>query len=103
MTAYVVIVRERTIDASALSRYRKLAPLARARHPLIPIAFYGEHEVLEGAPAEGVAILSFPTMAAARAWYASDEYQTALPHRREGSVSRVFLVAGNDGDTGAPG
>jgi uncharacterized protein (DUF1330 family) len=103
MTAYVVIVRERTIDATALGRYRNLAPLAREMHPLTPIAFYGEHEVLEGTPAEGVAILFFSIMAAARAWYSSDEYQAALPHRREGSVSHVFLVAGNDEAPGVSG
>ncbi|WP_027780412.1 DUF1330 domain-containing protein [Paraburkholderia caledonica] len=103
MTAYVVIVREQTLDGKSLGRYRELAPLARHVHPVTPIAFYGEHEALEGASAEGVAILSFPTMTAARAWYASDEYQAALPHRLKGSVSRVLLVAGNDEAPGASG
>lgn len=96
MTAYAVIIRERTTDADALERYRETAPLARAKHPVTPIAFYGPHEVLEGEAVEGVAILSFPTMAAARSWYSSPEYQAALPHRIQGSVSRVVLVAGTD-------
>lgn len=96
MTAYVVIVRERTTDPDALQRYRERAPLAREAHPLTPIAFYGSHETLEGPDAEGVAILSFPSMAAARAWYSSPEYQAALPHRLQGSVSRTILVAGKD-------
>lgn len=43
-----------------------------------------------------MAILGFDTMAAARAWYASPQYQAALPHRLAGSVSRVFLVAGTE-------
>ncbi|ALK32474.1 DUF1330 domain-containing protein [Burkholderia plantarii] len=103
MTAYLVIVREQTIDSTSLSRYRNLAALARDRHPLTPLAYYGEHAVLEGTPAEGVAILSFPTMSAARAWYGSHEYQAALPHRRKGSVSRVLLVAGNDETDSATG
>lgn len=96
MTAYAVIIRERTTDPDALARYRETAPLAREKHPVTPIAFYGPHEVLEGDPAEGVAILSFPTMAAARAWYSSPEYQPALSHRQHGSISRVILVAGTD-------
>ncbi|MBS1020229.1 MULTISPECIES: DUF1330 domain-containing protein [Gluconobacter] len=96
MTAYVVIVRERTTDPDALQRYRDRAPKAREIHPLTPLAFYGPQDVLEGEDAEGVAILSFASMAAARAWYASPEYQAALPHRLAGSVSRVFLVAGTD-------
>ena len=96
MSAYVVLVRERTTDAAALQRYRDRAPLAREAHPSQPIAFYEEHETLEGDDVEGVAILRFPSMAAARAWYASPEYQAALPHRQDGSVSRVILVAGSD-------
>lgn len=94
MTAFAVITRERTTDPDALAEYREKAPLARAKHPATPLAFYGPHAVLEGEPVEGVAILSFPTMAAARAWYSSPEYQAALPHRQRGSVSRVLLVAG---------
>jgi uncharacterized protein (DUF1330 family) len=96
VTAYVVIVRERTTDPDALARYREQAPLARVVHPLTPAAFYGPHETLEGDDAEGVAILSFVSMAAARAWYSSPEYQAALPHRTAGSISRVILVAGTD-------
>lgn len=96
MTAYAVIIRERTTDPEALARYRERASAAREKHPVTPIAFYGPHEVLEGASVEGVAILSFPTMAAARAWYSSPEYQAALPHRQQGSISRVMFVAGLD-------
>jgi uncharacterized protein (DUF1330 family) len=96
MTAYAIILRERTTDAAALALYREKAPLARDKHPATPIAFYGPHEVVEGDTLEGVAILSFPTMAAARAWYSSPEYQAALPHRIQGSASQVVLVAGID-------
>jgi uncharacterized protein (DUF1330 family) len=96
MTAHVVIVRERTTDPDALARYRDRAPLARAAHSMTSTAFYGPHETLEGDDAEGVAILTFPSMAAARAWYSSPEYQSALPHRLAGSISRVILVAGID-------
>jgi len=102
MTAYVVYIRERTTDAEALARYREAAPRAREGHPLTPIAYYGPHEVLEGEPVDGVAILSFPTMAAARAWYSSPEYQAALPHRLQGSTGTMLLVAGTD-EPGAPG
>ena len=96
MTAYAIFVRERTTDPDAMEKYRELAPRAREFHPLTPLAFYGEHEALEGPDAEGVAILSFPSMAAARAWYGSPEYQAALPNRIKGSESRVILVAGLD-------
>lgn len=96
MTAYVVILRERTTDPVALQRYRDRAPKARDAHPLSPLAFYGLQDVLEGEAPEGVAILGFASMEVARAWYSSPEYQAALPHRLAGSVSRVILVAGTD-------
>ena len=102
MTAYAVITRERTTDAEALARYREKAPLARGKHPVTPIAFYGAHEVLEGGAIEGMAILNFPTMAAARAWYSGPDYQAALAYRLQGSVSRVVLVAGVDEPVDAP-
>jgi uncharacterized protein (DUF1330 family) len=63
---------------------------------MTPTAFYGSHETLEGDDAERVAIRTFPTTEAARAWYFSPEYQAALPHRIAGSISRVLLVAGTD-------
>ncbi len=97
MTAYAVIVRERTTDPDELTRYREKAPLARQAHAVTPIAFYGPHDVLEGPPLEGAAILQFPSMEAARAWYDSPEYQAALTHRLKGSVSRVFLIEGAAG------
>lgn len=75
MSAYVVLIRERTTDPDALQRYRELAALARKTLPLTPLAFYGLHDALEGEAAEGVAILSFPSMAAARAWYGSLQYK----------------------------
>jgi uncharacterized protein (DUF1330 family) len=96
MTAYVVILRERTTDPDELERYREKAPLAREGHAVTPVAFYGEYEVLEGAPFEGAAILSFPSMDEARAWYASPAYQAARVHRQRGSDSRMFIVAGVD-------
>lgn len=39
----------------------------------LPLAFQGVHEVLEGEPVDGIAIVNFPSMAAVRAWYASPE------------------------------
>jgi uncharacterized protein (DUF1330 family) len=96
MSAYVVFVRDTVTDAEALDRYRELTPAARGAHPFEPLAFYGAHEVLEGDSVDGIAILSFSSMEAARAWYASPEYQAALPHRLSGSTGRMYLVEGTD-------
>ncbi|TQS69894.1 DUF1330 domain-containing protein [Rhodobacteraceae bacterium] len=94
MTAYVVMIREQTIDPQALERYRDTAPEARHGHDIAKLAFYGAQDVLEGPSFEGAAILAFPTMEAARAWYDSPAYQAALAHREAGSISRVFIIDG---------
>ena len=44
--------------------------------------------------ADGVVLLQFPTMEAAKAWYYSPAYQEALVHRLRASDSRVVLVEG---------
>lgn len=98
MSAFVVFIRDKVTDPEELDRYRDLTPAARDAHPLEPLAFYGAHEVLEGEPVDGVAILAFSSMEAARAWYDSPEYQEALPHRLRGATGKIYLVEGTDAD-----
>ncbi|WP_380872017.1 hypothetical protein ACFB49_29690 [Sphingomonas sp. DBB INV C78] len=97
MTAYAVLVRQKTKDIGALSVYAEKATAARAGHALTPLALYGEYEQLEGDAAEGAVIISFPTMAEARAWYHSPAYQEALAYRQAGGDYSVFLIEGADG------
>ena len=54
----------------------------------------GELEVLEGAWAGSVIVLSFPSMKAARAWYRSPAYQEILHLRTDHVVGDVVLVDG---------
>lgn len=100
MTAYVVLIKERTKDADALARYAEKAVAARDGHAITPLALYGAFAQLEGDPAEGAVIISFPTMADARAWYDSPAYQEALTHRKAGGEYRVFMVEGVDATAG---
>ncbi len=93
MPAYIIMIRDRMNDADEFATYHKLAPAARVEGQKL-LAFYGRHEVIEGEPADGAAILEFPDMATARAWYDSPAYQTALPHRLKGADFRVILVEG---------
>jgi uncharacterized protein (DUF1330 family) len=51
-------------------------------------------EVLEGAWAGSVIVLSFPNMTAARAWYLSAAYQAILHLRTDHVVGDVILVDG---------
>ena len=81
MSAYVVMVRERTGDPEAMARYRELAPQARQGRHMSSVVHYGSHQVLEGEEVEGIAILQFASMDAAREWYESPEYAQARAHR----------------------
>jgi len=94
MAAYAVMIRERMKDAEEFATYGKLAREARGDHKLKALAFYGPQQVAEGEDVEGVVILEFPDMAAARAWYDSPAYQAAKVHRVKGADYRVIFVEG---------
>lgn len=94
MSAYVIHIRNRTIDPKHFETYYPLTEKVRTDDVEV-LAKGGSHEVLEGDPAETVVILRFPTMEAARAWYHSAEYQAALPHRLCAADYRTILVDGD--------
>ncbi|MCA8892469.1 MAG: DUF1330 domain-containing protein [Hyphomonas sp.] len=94
MSAYAILIRERMHDESEMAKYAAAAKAARGEHEITPLAFYGAHEMLEGADADGVVILRFPDMDAAKAWYTSPEYQAARAHRFQAADYRVILVDG---------
>lgn len=96
MSAYVVFIRDNTLNQDEMNTYSEKAGQARGDHPINPLAFYGALETLEGPEAEGMVILEFPTREAAHAWYDSPEYQAAKAHRLKGANYRVVLVQGID-------
>ena len=69
MVAYVVVIRERTINPSEDETYTPKAGAASAGHPLTIRALHGRHEVLEGPAIDALSILEFPTFESAQAWY----------------------------------
>ena len=67
------------------------------------IAGGGKIDLLEGDPMpERVFIIEFPSAAAARRWYQSDDHQQALQVRLSASRGRVFLIEGNEISTADP-
>lgn len=56
------------------------------------LAVKGSQDILEGAAPEGVVMVSFPTMEAARAFYDSPQYQAAAKHRFIGADYRSFII-----------
>ena len=94
MTAYV-IADVTVTNPEGYAAYRPLAAASVAQHGGKFIARGGAVEPLEGgwSPSR-VVIIEFPSMAAARTWYASPEYQAALKIRLANSTCRVIMVEG---------
>jgi uncharacterized protein (DUF1330 family) len=59
-----------------------------------PLVVYGKMEVLEGQAPDGIVMLQFPSVVAARAWYQSPDYQAAIPHRQKAADYRAVIVEG---------
>jgi len=94
MAAYAVFIRERTHDPAELETYSQKVGGTLTGHPVTVLAAYGDHEVLEGPEIEGVVILEFPSLAAAKAWYDSPAYREVREHRFRGSDYRAVIVEG---------
>lgn len=96
MTAYVVFIKEKTLDQQELDTYaQKMSPLM-AQLPVSVLSAYGRIEVFEGASPEGVVLVSFPTFEQATTWYRSEAYQTIAQHRHKGATYRGFVIEGAD-------
>jgi hypothetical protein len=74
MPAYVIFIRERTLDPSELEAYARAAPPSLAP--------------------EGVAIAEFPSLEEAKDWYESPAYQAAAQHRLRDAIYRGIIVEG---------
>ncbi|MBL8817273.1 MAG: DUF1330 domain-containing protein [Planctomyces sp.] len=92
MSAYVVFIREKTLNQSELEAYWARVGETMAGHPLKVLAAYGKHITLEGPDVEGVVIAEFPSLEAARAWYDSPAYQEAAQYRHRGAIYRGLIV-----------
>jgi uncharacterized protein (DUF1330 family) len=94
MAAYILFIRSKLNDAGALQRYFGKVAIANQGHAVKPHVLYGEMEVLEGPPSDGVVVAEFPDRAAAKAWYHSPAYQEARAERNLAGDYQVILVEG---------
>ena len=94
MSAYLVFARDKTVDQQEMDAYAKEASDTLAGHPAKPLAFYGAHQDLEGPSTEGIVMIEFPTIDAAKGWYNSPSYRQAREHRFKGATYRVTLAQG---------
>ena len=93
MTAYW-FAHVTVTDPVAYADYQTLAPAAFAAHGAKFLARGGASEVLEGPDITRQVVIEFPTLAAAKACYASDAYQPAKQCRASAATAHVVIVEG---------
>lgn len=90
-----LIAEVNVTDAEGMKPYGAATPPVIAKFGGHYIVRGGQTASLEGAaPAPRVAVIEFPSFAAAKAYYASADYQAILPLRQRAATSRLFLVEG---------
>ena len=94
MSAYVVFTRTKTIDQKELEKYWAGIRATMEGHPIEVLVAYGKHEVLEGDPIEGMVVVKFPSVKAAKDWINSDAYQDIAKHRKLGATYHGLIVEG---------
>ena len=92
---YVIVQVSDIHDPDAYATYRPCAAETIAQHGGTFLVRGGTAERVEGAGDCGrVVVLEFPSVAAAKAWYASPDYQEALAIRLGASTASAILVEG---------
>ena len=94
MPAFMVFIREKTLDRPELEAYWAKIRATLESRPIKMLAAYGRHLTLEGPEVEGVVIAEFPTLEEARDWYDSPAYQEVVQHRFRGAIYRGLIVEG---------
>ncbi|WP_040509240.1 DUF1330 domain-containing protein [Gluconobacter morbifer] len=94
MSAYVVFTRHKLTDPAEFKAYTEGVGKTFEGHSARLLAVYGNQVNLEGTEPDGVVIIEFPDVKAARAWYDSPAYQAVAQHRRNAAVYDVVIVEG---------
>jgi uncharacterized protein (DUF1330 family) len=94
MSAYLIFTRVKTINAAEMKIYSDTVAPTLKGHEVKILAAYGPKDVLEGPESEGIFMMEFPTMQAARAWYDSPAYREVREHRFKGAEYRGVIVQG---------
>jgi uncharacterized protein (DUF1330 family) len=95
MTAYMIVILDCT-DPAWVAEYRANVPALIERAGGRYLSLSRAPALLEGdGPVpQTVAIVSYPSAEAARAFFASEEYRPYAEARQRGAVTTVYLVNG---------
>jgi len=95
MSAYLIVCRQDAVtDPAAIAEYQRLASADGPSPNLKVLAAYGQLTALEGDAPDGVVVLEFTTVEAAKAWYNRPSYQAAVVHRLKAAKFQSFIVEG---------
>ena len=91
---YAIVLLDVVDDELYLEDARRATEI-EACHGGHPLVVGDADEVVDGSwPTQRVVVLEFPSIDAARAWYADPEYQDIIPLRRRATTSSVLLIEG---------
>lgn len=92
--AFVIAERLKEWDVHVFERYGPLAAASIARFGGRYLALSDQVKTLEGpSPPLAMAVIEFPSLEQAHAWYSSNDYQTAAAIRRSGAENRFILIS----------
>jgi uncharacterized protein (DUF1330 family) len=94
MPAYYIALRHAMKSEDEMKTYLAKAPASVVNHPYKQVVGYGRVRTTHGADPGVVAIMEFPTFAAAEAWYESPLYQDAAKHLYAAAEMQCFIVEG---------
>ena len=95
MPSAYIIANVTVTNPEQYSEYRKLSTIAAQTYGAEFCVRGGAVEVLEGDwTPDRVVVLKFPSLAQARAYYHSVEYNAAIAARQGASVMRMVVVEG---------
>ena len=94
MAAYVVVFRDEMKNADQYAAYGQKAMASFAGHDARLLVANGAITPLEGERPDGVVVIEFPSVEAAKAWYFSPAYQAAVGDRLAATSGRAVIVEG---------
>ena len=94
MSAYFVFVRDTMKDPAGYAAYGQKAGATFAGHEPRLLALNGVVTAVEGASPDGVVIIEFPSVQAAKDWYHSPAYQAVVGERLAATEGRAMIVEG---------
>ena len=92
MSAYMIFIRDKMLDANQYAQYLQTAAPTLAAYGGEILVLNGANQALEGAPIDGAVVLRFPDMTSARAWYDSPEYTAVKDQRIAATEGRAILL-----------